>query len=264
MPSALTLRDVRITVADLRRARAYPPAEADPERVVLDAVSLELAAGARLALLGVSGGGKTSLLRLCARLVDPGAGEVVVLGRPLLEWPVAELRRRAVFVPHAPALFAASVREELAVGLRWQGRPVPAEAALREVLSLLRLEVALDAAPAELSGGQQARLCLGRALLLAPELLLLDEPTSGVDVRAARELLADLAAWAEARGTALLLSTHRPEDAASLRGEAAVLLAGRLRGPFPGAAVASGEVEDPEVRAFLRAEAGSPSPEGAA
>jgi len=166
---------------------------------------------------------------------------------------VGELRRRAVLVPQRPVLLAGpgTVREELVRPLEWAGRAAD-DAALRAALARLRLDALdLDAPADELSGGQQARLGLGRALLLEPALLLLDEATGSLDVRTAREVLAGLAAWAEDRDAAVLLVSHRPEDARRLGGRAAVLLDGRLRGPWSAEAVAADDVDDAEVRAFL-------------
>jgi len=258
--AALELVDVRVSVGDLRRLRA-PAAraptsdapEAEDAREILGGVSLRVERGARLTLLGESGGGKSTLLRLCNRLAEPGSGRVRVLGRDLADWAVGELRAKALFVPHAPAFFTGALRDELNVVRRWRGEGDLDDARLREVLGRVRLgELSLDTSPRDLSGGQQTRVCLARALSLEPELLLLDEPTGALDVRLARELLADLVAWAEERGVTLVSSTHRPADAAALDAPAQVLLGGVLRGPFPGAEVAAGEVEDATVAEFLR------------
>ncbi|HBP23559.1 MAG TPA: ABC transporter [Planctomycetes bacterium] len=232
---ALELRGVSVGAADLLRLRAGA-AEEGAESGILREVDLRVERGERFALLGESGGGKSTLLKLLNRLAEPRAGEVRVLGKPVAEWAVAELRRQAVLVPSVPIRFAGpegSVREELSAGLRWSGRPVD-EAALRATLDLLGLEVALDHPAAQLSGGQQTRLNLGRALLLEPKLLLLDEPTGALDVRSARELLAALRTWAEARAATLFVVTHRPEDVRALAARSAVLLAGELHGPYTG------------------------------
>ena len=218
---------------------------------ILRGVDLRVERGERFALLGESGGGKSTLLKLLNRLAEPSAGAVRVAGQAVGEWEVAALRRQAVLVPSVPIRFAGpagSVRDELSAGLRWAGREVD-EGALREVLALLGLEVALERAAGQLSGGQQTRLNLGRALLLEPELLLLDEPTGALDVRSARELLAALCAWADARGATLLVVTHRPDDVRALGGRSAVLLAGELHGPYAGEALWSSA--SAAVREFL-------------
>jgi len=254
--AALELLEVRVSVGDLRRLRA-PTSDAGHEdeeaREILGGVSLRVECGAHVCLLGESGGGKTTLLRLCNRLAEPGSGQVKVLGRAVAAWEVGALRRAALFVPHAPAFFAGTLREELNVVRRWRGEGDLDDARLGEVLSRVRLEeLSLDTSPRDLSGGQQTRVCLARALSLEPELLLLDEPTGALDVRLARELLADLVAWAEERSATLVLTTHRPADAAVLDAPAYVLLGGELHGPFSGAELAAGEVEHSTVAEFLR------------
>lgn len=248
---ALALRSVVVTRGGLRRIRAEARAEADDDRRVLDDVALELARGEAFALLGESGGGKSTLLKLAARLVEAEQGEVEVLGRSVSAWPVADLRRAATWVPQQPALFGGSVREELIRPIRWRGL-VPKSSWQREALAAVGLsDVGIDRPARELSGGQQTRLCLARALLLGPQLLLLDEPTGSLDVRSARELGGALRAWA-ARGTATLLcATHRPEEVPVLADRGAVLLGGRLHGPFPAGDLAAGRTGDREVDAFL-------------
>jgi putative ABC transport system ATP-binding protein len=246
---------VHVSVADLRRLRA-PSGSTGPEAAsqqqILSRVSLKVEPGQRLTLLGESGGGKTTLLKLCDRLVEAGEGSVRVLGKAVSEWEIAELRRRVVFVPHAPAFFGGDLRQELNVARRWRGEAPADDGRLREALARVRLsEVPLESDPTQLSGGEQTRACLARALLVEPELLLLDEPTSALDVRLARELLADLVAWAADRGSTLVVTTHRPQDALILDAPAFVLLGGHLHGPFPGAALAAGDVDEPSVTAFL-------------
>jgi UDP-glucose/iron transport system ATP-binding protein len=253
MEPALELVNVSVGVGDLRRLRAGDAVPGQDERQILREVSLRVERGARLALLGESGGGKTTLLRLCNRLAEAGSGEVRVLGQDAASWDVAALRRKALFVPHTPAFFGGTLREELDVARRWRGEGPRDDQALRQALGRVRLEdLSLEMSPEDLSGGQQTRVCLARALSLEPELLLLDEPTGALDVRLARELVGDLVTWAEERGATLVMTTHRPADAAALAAPAQVLLGGQLYGPFPGAELARGEVDAPTVAEFLR------------
>ncbi len=242
-PPALRLRDLRF-----RRAAEGAP--------LFEGLSLDLVRGEALVVLGPSGGGKTTLLKLVNRLLEPEAGEVAVLGRPVAEWSPTELRRSAVLVSQTPVALGGSVRDELTLPLQWASRPADDDA-LRAALTRVGLsEVALERDGAALSGGQQARLGLARALLLEPPLLLLDEPTASLDVRSARELLAALRRWCAEREVALLAVSHRLEDAVHLGARAAVLEGGRLHGPFPGALLAEGADRsglDPAVRAFLSA-----------
>lgn len=265
--AAVRLEAVRVRAADLLRGRADAEDAAGAEALVLDGVSLACEEGGVLAVLGESGGGKSTLLRLCNRLVEPSAGRALVEERPVEEWPLPALRRHAVLVGQRAVSFGGSVGDELSLPARWAGR-TPSEESLREVLGVVGLgRLSLERDAARLSGGERTRLGLARALLLEPRVLLLDEPTGSLDVRTARELLGRLGEWARSRGVARLVVTHRPADLAALGGRAVFLLGGRLHGPFPADAVLDGGPADPAVRAFLgtlgRAEEDAGSANGA-
>lgn len=220
------------------------------DRAVLRGVSLAVEAGGALALLGESGGGKSTLLKLLDRLVEPSAGAVRVLGRAVADWPIAELRRTAVYVGQQPQLLTqGTVADELRLPLRWRGATAD-DAALRAALDVVHADLPLDRPAAELSGGEQLRLTLARALLLGPRLLLLDEPTGSLDVRLAGQVLAGLRGWAAAHGATLLVVTHRPEDLRVLGGQALVLLGGQAHGPLAADALLGG-AGDPAVEDFL-------------
>lgn len=248
------MRGVRLTRAGLG---AEPGGEAE---LVFAGLDLSLERGGALVVLGPSGGGKTSVLRLLNRLANAEGGAVEVLGRAVTAWPIGELRRRALFVPQVAQLLTdeGTLADELRAPLAWRGRAAD-DSALQAALQAVGLELPLERPARELSGGQLGRLALARALALEPELLLLDEPTGALDVRTARELLGRLGAWAREQGVTLVLVSHRPQDAASLEAQAVVLLEGRIYGPFPGVELAAGDVDDPAVAAFL----GSVAEEGA-
>lgn len=251
--SALRLEGVFVSRSGLRATRADGSEQGSHDDAeVLRGVELDVGEGEVFALLGESGGGKSTLLRLANRLVEPERGAVAVGDRAVADWPIAELRRAAVFVGQRPALFGGTVADELRRPLDWAGREAD-EAALLEALARAALDVPLTRASDELSGGEQTRLALARATLLEPRLLLLDEPTGSLDVRTAATVLTRIREWAKAKGVALLCVTHRPRDLASLGGSAVVLLGGALHGPFPAESVENGSVDDDAVRQFLGA-----------
>src|SRR3954454_14839552 len=173
-----------ISLAGLRRDYGDRPA--------LDGVDFELAAGASLAVLGPNGAGKTTLLRILATLLRPSGGEVRVLGcaLPSEAW---KLRGKIGYLGHEPLLYRdLSGRENLRFQARLYGVDrTGAEARIEELLRAVGMERRADERVAELSAGMRQRISIGRCVLHEPELLLLDEPDSNLDVEG-RELAREL------------------------------------------------------------------------
>jgi len=179
-----------------------------------------------LAIVGPSGAGKSTLLRVLAGVERRGVGRLEVDGEPWLDTAsgtyLPPWRRRVGWVPQEASLFPhLSVRDNLGyAGV--EARRVSEAAALLEVGDLL------DRRPRRLSGGERQRVALGRALLSAPRLLLLDEPFSALD-RPLRDKLARLVRdWARARSVPLVLVSHDEEDARVLADERWRLVGGAL------------------------------------
>ena len=182
----------------------------DPLRPpVLRGLDLELAAGERLAVVGPSGGGKSTLAAVLARLLDPRAGTVTLGGDDLMGLDDRAVRRRVGLVSEdADHVFAATVRANLLLA-----RPGASDGELYDVLERVGLDFDLDGwlgtGGSTISGGQRKRLATARALLAEPELLILDEPTEGLDAAGAEALMADL--LAATGGRTVLVLTHRTE-----------------------------------------------------
>jgi ABC-2 type transport system ATP-binding protein len=202
----------------------------------LTGVDLDLAAGVT-GLLGPNGAGKTTLLRILATALAPDAGSVRVLGRdPTRTTGRVEIRRRLGYVPQEtgfPRGFTAfGFVDYMAILKEWSDRASRHE----EVRRVLELADLADVAPKRitaLSGGQRRRVVLAQALLGSPELLVLDEPTAGLDP-AQRGRLRDLLGRVGETAT-VLISTHQTEDVAALCERVVVLDQGTVRfdGPVP-------------------------------
>lgn len=195
-------------------------------RPVLRGVDLRVEQGRAVAVLGANGSGKTTLLRLAAALTSPTRGTVALFGRP----PAREVRRRVGLVTHESLLYDnLTVAENLRFFAGLYGL-APSRAA--EALASPPLAPLAGRRARVLSRGQRQQVNLARALLHDPDLLLLDEPYTGLDVTAASRLTAVLRAE-RGRGRTLLLATHDPEEARALDAEVAVLLGGRLTELLP-------------------------------
>ena len=238
----------------LRAIAAMPPAVADPAmpvplptgsevafrdvsfayaagRPVLEGVSLEVAPGRRIAVTGASGSGKSTLVALLLRLADPTAGVVTVAGADLRTVRQADLHARVALLSQDAPVFMDTVRANLLVG-----RPDATDAGLWQALERARIADAIRALPGgldaflgeggrTLSTGEGRRLCLARALLSDAAILVLDEPTGGLDHETEQAFLADLGA--ATAGRTVILVTHATLPAGAVD-QAWRLDAGRL------------------------------------
>ena len=190
---------------------------------MLHDVSLEIPGGAT-ALLGPSGSGKSSLLRLLNRLADPDAGAISFEGRDVRELDVLELRRKAVLVPQLPAPLPGTVAENVRFGPSLCDR----DADVERCLTRAGLDPSYaDREAGELSVGEQQRVMLARALALEPDVLLLDEPTSALDETARDGVERTLAELAET-GVAMVLVTHDRGQAERIASDVVELREGRV------------------------------------
>jgi len=197
-------------------------------RRTLSGVDLDLPRREVVALVGPSGAGKTSLIRLLNRLDDPVAGTIAFDGTAIDDVPIRELRRRVGFVFQTPVMFTGTVRSNLetAVALAANGRQLPDVA---EGLRLAGLDDSfLNRDADRLSGGERQRVSLARALMTAPEVLLLDEPTSALDPEVAEQLMLTVRRLADDVGVTIIMVTHRLEEARSASTHLVLLEAGRV------------------------------------
>jgi len=189
---------------------------------VLKDVSFRVAAGETLVLLGVTGSGKSVLLKLILGLLKPDEGQVLVDGEDLVPLPEADLfhfRRRMGIVFQEGALFdSLSVLENVAYRLREDGEKDEAaiERRVREVLRFVEMEEALLKMPSQLSGGMRRRVSIARAIVTKPSIMLYDSPTGGLDPVTAHTINILIAKLRDVERVASLVVTHRLADAYAL------------------------------------------------
>ena len=211
--------DIVVEAAHLRKTYGPTPA--------LEDVSLSLGSGTGLTLLGPNGTGKTTLLRILGQLDAPDAGEVLLDGAEVTALAPTAVRRRVALVAQAPAMFEGTVADNLATGLRLQGDSLPADEA-RRLLEQVGLDpAALGQDARGLSGGEKLRVAVARAMVLHPEVWLLDEPTAALDDDRAA-LIAGLLRGLVGAGAALLAVTHDARLVERLAGRMLRLEGGKL------------------------------------
>ena len=207
------------------RFRAVAKRFGDGPRALVD-INLEIAGGQTTVLIGPSGCGKSTLLRLIIGLLEPTSGDVEVAGRTVTRAGVLELRRRVGYVIQDGGLFPhLTARENITLMARhFRSPPAEIDGRLTELCELTRLaKQNLDRYPVELSGGQRQRVSLMRALMLKPELLLLDEPLGALDPLVRARLQNELKEIFAQLAQTIVLVTHDMAEAAFL-GDTLVLM----------------------------------------
>ena len=213
------------------------------DRHILKGLSLEVREGETLVLLGRSGSGKTTALRLVNRLLEPNSGEVLVEGRATTEWDPIRLRRRIGYVIQDAGLFPHFTLERN-VGLVPELERWPEQQRKERVAYLLQI-VGLDPSqfaerhPRELSGGQAQRVGVARALAADPPILLMDEPFGALDPLTRAEIQKEFLAIQQELRKTIIFVTHDIREALLFGSRIALLEAGELAGVF-------------EPQAFLR------------
>jgi putative ABC transport system ATP-binding protein len=198
-----------------------------PGKILVAGATFDVRGGETLAVVGPSGSGKTSLLRLLNRLDEPTSGTVFLNGADYRQLRPRDLRRRVGMVTQRPYLFPGTVAQNLRFGPKQRGEELPNDQ-VDELLSGVGLEGYAARNVANLSGGEAQRVSFARTLANAPEVLLLDEPTSSLDDDAKAEVEGMMQQIVRERGLTCVLITHDTAQAARLAKRALLLEAGRI------------------------------------
>jgi putative ABC transport system ATP-binding protein len=213
----------QISTSDLR---AEGLSRVVPGKTILSDVSLAVGAGEVLGIVGASGSGKSSLLRLLNRLDEPTAGTVYLDGTDYRQIPPRELRRRIGMVTQRPFLFPGDVASNLRFGPAQRGETL-SDADISRLLEQVGLAGFAANEVSVLSGGEQQRVSLARSLANHPETLLLDEPTSALDEQSKAEIEGLVTSLVCDLHLACVLVTHDREQARRLSDRVVLLDAGR-------------------------------------
>jgi spermidine/putrescine transport system ATP-binding protein len=218
--------DMRKVAIGIDRVSMLYPGASQP---ALDAVSLEIRENEFFTLLGPSGCGKTTLLRLIAGFEQPTGGDLTLdgislVGRMPYERPVNTVFQNYALFPHM------TVAQNVGFGLEMQGKArAEIDAAVREMLGLVRLGDYGQRKPSQLSGGQQQRVALARALATRPRVLLLDESLSALDLQLRKEMQIELKRLQRETGITFIFVTHDQEEALTMSDRIAVMRSGKVQ-----------------------------------
>ncbi len=244
---------------------------------VLDGVSFELRRGETKVILGVAGSGKSTILKLCLGLLKPDRGRIYVLGHDITtmsEEELFDLRSKVGIVFQESALFdSLTVRDNVAFRLMEEHLPESeVEKRVRESLSFVELEEAIDKFPAELSGGMRRRVGIARAIITQPEVLLYDSPTGGLDPITSTTIIELIMKQRDVFKTSALMVTHRLQDGFTLAGHyydpaskhmkpsdgkptldirTSFMILREGKAVFEGSAHELGQVQDPYIKEYI-------------
>ncbi len=197
---------------------------------LLQNISFEVDRGEKIAIIGASGAGKTSLLRLLNRLSSPTQGKIYLETISVTQLPVIQLRQQVILVPQEPKLLGMIVKEALVYPLQLQALPT-AEINRRLDTWLERLRIPqewLERSELQLSLGQRQLIAIARALMMQPKILLLDEPTSALDIGTANHLFAVLDRLVREYNLTILMVNHQLELIQNFADRLLYLTAGQL------------------------------------
>lgn len=221
-------------------------------KTLLAHLNLQVGRGETLVLLGRSGSGKTTTMKLINRLIDPSSGQVIIDGKPTMDWDAIQLRRRIGYVIQEIGLFPhLTIEQNIGVVPRLEGwQPERIAQRARQLLNLVGLDADrfADRFPRELSGGQRQRVGVARALAADPPVILLDEPFGALDPITRRDIQQEFKSLQQELGKTMVFVTHDIGEAFVLGSRIGLLKDGEM--VLLGAPAELLDSAHPEARAF--------------
>lgn len=175
---------------------------------ILNIKNLDIKTHKITCIVGESGSGKSTLLKLLNNLISSDSGEIYYDDKPLRNINAINLRRNVVMLPQYPSVFSGSIKDNLLIGLKFSEKQPVSDDKLYEVLKLVYLDKELNKDAYSLSGGEKQRLALARIILLDPDVLLLDEPSSALDENTEYSLMNNLIKYIKENNKTLIMVTH--------------------------------------------------------
>lgn len=175
---------------------------------ILDINRLELPENKIICIVGESGGGKTTLLKILNKLISPDKGEILYNNISLKDIDSVNLRREVVMLSQIPAIFESTIKDNLLIGLKFSEKPMVSDKVLEEALSFIKLNKNLEDNSENLSGGEKQRLALARVLIMNPKVFLLDEPSSALDEGTEKFVIEKLVNHTRKNNKTLIMVTH--------------------------------------------------------
>lgn len=186
---------------------------------ILNIKSLTLKKHTVTSIVGQSGSGKTTLLRLLNKLISCDSGEIFYNNQPLSSIKSVDLRREVVMLPQTPAIFNGSIKDNLLIGLKFSEKSPVSDEKLHKMLKLVNLQKELSQDAEKLSGGEKQRVALARVILMEPEVLLLDEPSSALDEETEHMIIEALVNYTKENNKTLIMVTHSKKVASRFSDE---------------------------------------------
>ena len=190
--------------------------------------SLEILPQKITCILGESGGGKTTLIKLLNKMISPTSGDIFYKEKSLRKIDSVELRREVVMLSQSPGIFPGSVRDNLLIGLKFSENNPADDSELVKIMKKVHLYKSLDDVAENLSGGEKQRVALGRVMLMDPKILLLDEPSSALDEKTEKNIIKEVTDYVKTKNKTLIMVTHSKEIARDHADEIIEMAQGRV------------------------------------